>query len=165
MAATKEYLQATIEEQEATLEELKSTNEEIMSSNEELQSLNEEMEASREELQSANEELATVNEELENRNLELTQVNDDLVNLLGSINLPILFLDQNLRIRRFNPMAKEVLHLIPTDVGRPIGDIKTGLVLDDFEGLLRETVDNLKIETREVQDDRGRWYHPADSAL
>ena len=127
LAATKEYLQATIEEQEATLEELKSTNEEIMSSNEELQSLNEEMEAAREELQSANEELATVNEELENRNLELTQVNDDLVNLLGSINLPILFLDQHLRIRRFNAMAKDVLHLIPADVGRPIGDIKTGL--------------------------------------
>ena len=165
MAATKEYLQATIEEQEATLEELKSTNEEIMSSNEELQSLNEEMEASREELQSANEELATINEELENRNLELTQVNDDLVNLLGSVNLPILFLDQNLRIRRFNAMAKDVLHLIPSDVGRPIGDIKTGLEIEDFETLLRETVDNLKVETREVQDDRGRWYQSPDSAL
>jgi two-component system CheB/CheR fusion protein len=158
LAATKEYLQATIEEQEATLEELKSTNEEIMSSNEELQSLNEELEASREELQSANEELATLNEELENRNLELAQTNDDLVNLLGSINLPILFLDQNLRIRRFNPMAKEVLHLIPTDVGRPIGDIKTGLLIEDFETLLRETIDNLQLETREMRDDRGRWY-------
>jgi two-component system, chemotaxis family, CheB/CheR fusion protein len=158
LAATKEYLQATIEEQEATLEELKSTNEEIMSSNEELQSLNEELEASREELQSANEELATVNEELENRNTELTQVNDDLVNLLGTINLPILFLDQDLRIRRFNPMAREVLHLIPSDVGRPIGDIKTGLNIEDLETLLRETVDNLQLESREVQDERGRWY-------
>jgi two-component system CheB/CheR fusion protein len=158
LAATKEYLQATIEEQEATLEELKSTNEEIMSSNEELQSLNEELEASREELQSANEELATVNEELENRNNELTHVNDDLVNLLGTVNLPILFLDQNLRIRRFNPVAKEVLHLIPSDVGRPIGDIKTGLNIEAFETLLRQTVDNLQLETREVQDDRGHWY-------
>lgn len=158
LAATKEYLQATIEEQEGTLEELKSTNEEIMSSNEELQSLNEELDASREELQSANEELATINEELENRNLELTQSNDDMANLLGSINLPILFLDQNLRIRRFNMVAKDVLHLIPTDVGRPIGDIKTGLEMDDFEGLLREAVDNLKVQTLEVQDREGRWY-------
>jgi two-component system CheB/CheR fusion protein len=158
LAATKEYLQATIEEQEATLEELKSTNEEIMSSNEELQSLNEELEASREELQSANEELATVNEELENRNLELTQANDDMVNLLSSVNLPILFLDQNLRIRRFNPVAKEVLHLIPADVGRPIGDIKIGLEIEDFEILLRDAIDNLRIETREVQDNQGRWY-------
>ncbi|MCK9374814.1 MAG: PAS domain-containing protein [Syntrophobacterales bacterium] len=158
LAAAKEYLQATIEEQEATLEELKSTNEEIMSSNEELQSLNEELEASREELQSANEELVTMNEELENRNTELSQLNDDLTNLLGSVNLPILFLDRNLRIRRFNSMAKEVLRLIPTDVGRPLGDIKTGLDLDDLEKLLRESVDNLKIETREVQDTRGHWY-------
>jgi two-component system CheB/CheR fusion protein len=158
LAATKEYLQATIEEQETTLEELKSTNEEIMSSNEELQSLNEELEASREELQSANEELATVNEELENRNLELTQINDDLVNLLGSVTFPILFLDHELRIRRFNTVAKEVLHLIPTDIGRPIGDIKTVLTIDDFEGLLRNSIDNLKIETLEVQDAEGKWY-------
>jgi two-component system CheB/CheR fusion protein len=158
LTATKEYLQATIEEQEATLEELKSTNEEIMSSNEELQSLNEELEASREELQSANEELATVNEELENRNLELIQTNDDLVNLLSSVNLPILFLDQNLRIRRFNTVAKDVLHLIPSDVGRPVGDIKTSLEIEDFEGLLREAIDNLKIQTLEVQDRDGRWY-------
>jgi two-component system CheB/CheR fusion protein len=158
LAATKDYLQVTIEEQEATLEELKSTNEEIMSSNEELQSLNEELEAAKEELQSANEELATVNEELENRNVELTQTNDDLVNLLGSVNLPILFLDQNLRIRRFNAVAKEILHLIPTDVGRPIGDIKIGLEIANFELLLREAIDNLKIQALEVMDRQGRWY-------
>jgi two-component system CheB/CheR fusion protein len=158
LAATKEYLQATIEAQEATLEEFKSTNEEIMSSNEELQSLNEELDASREELQSANEELATINEELENRNLELTQINDDMVNLLGSINLPILFLDHDLRIRRFNPCAKDVLHLIPADVGRPIGDIRIGLEMDDFEGHLREAIDNLKVQSLEVQDREGRWY-------
>jgi two-component system CheB/CheR fusion protein len=158
LAAAKEYLQATIEEQEATLEELKSTNEEIMSSNEELQSVNEELEAAQEELQSANEELATVNEELENRNVELTQTNDDLGNLLSSVNFPILFLDHELRIRRFNAVAKETLHLIPADVGRPIGNIKTGLDIDDFEGMLRDAIDNLKIETREVQDHHGRWY-------
>ncbi|MEJ2672826.1 MAG: chemotaxis protein CheB [Deltaproteobacteria bacterium] len=158
LAATKEYLQATIEEQETTLEELKSTNEEIMSSNEELQSLNEELEASKEELQSANEELATVNEELENRNLELSQTNDDLINLLGSINIPILFLDEHLRIRRFNNLAQELFHLISTDVGRPIEDIQTGLEIDDFEGMLRKSLDNLKSETREVKDKEDNWF-------
>jgi two-component system, chemotaxis family, CheB/CheR fusion protein len=158
LAATKDYLQATIQEQEATLEELKSTNEEILSSNEELQSLNEEMEASREELQAVNEELATVNEELENRNVELSQANDDLNNLLGSVNIPILFLDQHLSIRRFNTVAKEVLHLIPSDVGRSIGDLNLALDINDFEVRLREVIDTLKIETREVQDRQGHWY-------
>ena len=158
LTATKDYLQATIEEQEATLEELKSTNEEIMSSNEELQSLNEELDASREELQSANEELATVNEELENRNTELAQINDDLVNLLTSVDIPILFLDQNLRIRRFNAGAEEVLHLVPTDTGRPIGDIKIGLEIEDLEAMLRESIDKLRIHTGEVQDRQGRWH-------
>src|SRR5439155_14872961 len=93
LAASKESLQAIIEEQEATNEELKSANEEIESSNEELQSTNEELETAKEELQSTNEELTTLNEELSNRNLEMMQMNSDLKNLLASIQLPIVMVD------------------------------------------------------------------------
>src|SRR5262249_256495 len=96
LAASKESLQAIIEEQEATNEELRSANEEIESSNEELQSTNEELETAKEELQSTNEELTTLNEELSNRNLEMMQVNSDLNNLLASIQLPIVMVDNNL---------------------------------------------------------------------
>jgi two-component system CheB/CheR fusion protein len=65
----------------------------------------EEIQSTNEELQSANEELATVNEELENRNAELTASNNDLRNLLASVNLPILMLDQDLKVRQFTPQA------------------------------------------------------------
>ena len=84
-------------------EELRSANEEIQSSNEEMQSTNEELETAKEELQSINEELTTLNEELENRNQELAVVNSDLINLLSSVEIPILMLDGKMRIRRFNP--------------------------------------------------------------
>ena len=83
-----------------------------MSANEELQSINEEMETSKEELQSTNEELATLNEELENRNLELSQANNDLNNLLSAVQIAIVMLGPDLRIRRFNPAAQEMLNLI-----------------------------------------------------
>src|SRR5262245_62742182 len=127
LEATREYLQSIIEEQRTTNEELRSANEEIQSSNEELQSINEELETAKEELQSTNEELTTVNEELQNRNDELTQLNNDLNNLLSSVSIPIIMLGNDLRIRRFTPLAEKVMNLIPTDTGRPITDIKPNL--------------------------------------
>src|SRR5213594_3388260 len=111
LAASKESLQTIIEEQEATNEELKSANEEIESSNEELQSTNEELETAKEELQSTNEELTTLNEELSNRNLETMQMNSDLNNLLSSIQLPIVMVDNNLKIRRATPNARQAFNI------------------------------------------------------
>src|SRR6266487_351601 len=98
LAASKESLQTIIEEQEATNEELKSANEEIESSNEELQSTNEELETSKEELQSTNEELTTLNEELSNRNLEMMELTNELNNLLASIQMPIVMVDNALTV-------------------------------------------------------------------
>ncbi len=103
LLATKEYLQTTVEELEASNEELKSTNEELQSTNEELQSTNEELETAKEELQSTNEELVTVNAELNNKIDELTEVNNDINNLLASTEIGTLFLDRELRIKRFTP--------------------------------------------------------------
>ncbi len=158
LAASREYLQSVIEQQEAANEELQSANEEVQSANEELQSINEELETSKEEIQSTNEELATVNEEAQNRNLELDQINNDLVNLLSSVQTTIVMLGHDLRIRRFTPMAEKMLNLIPTDVGRPISDIKLNLAIPDLEALLVEAIDTVNIKEREVQDRQGRWY-------
>lgn len=112
LIATKEYLQTAIEQYESANEELRAANEMIQTSNEELQSINEELETAKEELQSANEELMTVNEESENRNQELSVINNDIQNLLRYINIPIVLLDLDLRIRRFTPEAEKVLNLI-----------------------------------------------------
>jgi len=140
LIATREYLQAVIEQQEEANGELQSANEEAQSANEELQSLNEELETSKEEIQSSNEELATVNDELQNRNAELSLLNNDLFNLLSSIEMAIVIVGPNLCVRRFTPMAEKILSLLPSDVGRPIGDLKLNLVLPDLERLLGEVI-------------------------
>ena len=158
LAATREYLQSVIERQEAANEELQSSNEEVQSANEELQSVNEELETSKEEVESANEELATVNEELQNRNAELGQSNNDFVNLLASVQLPIVMLGSDLRIRRFTPMAETVLNLIGTDVGRPISDIQLGLGIPDLERILVEVIETVAVREIEVRDKQGHWY-------
>lgn len=60
----------------------------------------------------SNEELITTVEELRTRNLDLQQVNNDVTNLLASINIPILMLANDLRIRSFTPMAQRLFNLI-----------------------------------------------------
>jgi two-component system, chemotaxis family, CheB/CheR fusion protein len=158
LEATREYLQSIIEEQRTTNEELRSANEEIQSSNEELQSINEELETAKEELQSTNEELTTVNEELQNRNDELTKVNNDLNNLLSGVSIPIVMLGNDLRVRRFTPLAERVMNLIGTDVGRPITDIKPNLRLPELKQIISHVIDSLEIHESEVQDNSGKWY-------
>jgi two-component system CheB/CheR fusion protein len=156
--ALREELQTLVEEQEAAQEEFKSANEEILSSNEELQSTNEELETAKEELQSANEELTTLNEELMTRNSELGQLNSDISNLLSGINIPILMLSQELRIRRFTPVAGALLNLIPGDVGRPISDINPNLDIPNFRELVAEVIDTMTVKERHVRSRDGHWY-------
>ncbi|MBD2309004.1 PAS domain-containing protein [Chroococcidiopsis sp. FACHB-1243] len=157
-AATQEYLQAIIQEQEHSNQDLKVANEEILSSNEELQSTNEELETAKEEIQATNEELNTTNEELRSRNSELHQLNNDLTNLLGSINVPILMLTNDLRIRRFTPMAQRLFNFIPTDAGRPFSDIRANLIIPDLETLILEVLETLTLKELEVQTQAGQWY-------
>jgi two-component system CheB/CheR fusion protein len=158
LAASKESLQAIIEEQEATNEELKSANEEIESSNEELQSTNEELETAKEELQSTNEELTTLNEELSNRNLEMMQLTNELKNLLASIQMPIVMVDNQLTVRRATPAARGAFNILPTDIGRPLSELRPNIDVPDLENILREVIETLGTRERKVMDKEGREY-------
>ncbi|HLM73660.1 MAG TPA: PAS domain-containing protein, partial [Polyangiaceae bacterium] len=148
---TKESLQATIEELETSNEELQAANEELLASNEELQSTNEE-------LQSVNEELYTVNSEYQRKISELTQLTNDMDNLLASIEVGTVFLDEQLCIRKFTPLVAEAFSLLPQDIGRPISGFSTNLnhprLMDDLLEVLRT---ERPIE-REVCDRLGKWF-------
>ncbi len=152
------YLRSVIEEHDASNEELKAANEEIVSSNEELQTTNEELETAKEELQATNEELTTVNDELRNRIRVATQLGDDLANLIDSVNIPTVVVGNDLHVRRFSPSARLVSNLMPGDIGRHIGDLKPKINVSDLEPLIREVLDTLVVQEREVTGPEGRWY-------
>lgn len=158
LKSTKEQLQTTVEELEASNEELQSANEELQSSNEELQSTNEELETSKEELQSVNEELMTVNAESQNKIDELSQANDDMHNLLASTDIATIFLDNELRVKRYTPTTAQVIKLIHTDIGRPISDITLTLEYENLENDVREVLKTLIPKEQEVCDKEGKWY-------
>jgi two-component system CheB/CheR fusion protein len=158
LAKSRQHLQSIIDDQETAYEELNAANEEILSGNEELRSTNEELETAKEELQSSNQELTTLNEELHSRNLSLDELTNDLNNVLVGIDIPILILGRDHRVRRFTPQAGRVLNLIPGDVGRPISDIRFPIDVPGLDDMITEAIEHLQVIQREVRDRDGRWY-------
>jgi two-component system, chemotaxis family, CheB/CheR fusion protein len=158
LADAQDALRAAIESEDAIKEEFQSANEEILSANEELQSTNEELETSKEELQSANEELNTLNDELRHKNSELRDLSNDISNLLNSTKIPVVMLDGRFRIRRLTPNADKLLHAVPSDIGRPIGDLRLNIKVPSLEGLIATVMDSLHSSHQDVQDAEGRWH-------
>jgi PAS domain S-box-containing protein len=157
LATVKNRLQVTVEEYETSQEEMRAVNEELQSMNEELRSAAEELETSKEELQSVNEELMTVNQENKNKIEELNQLTGDLQNLLASTDIATLFLDRDLRIKRFTPRITDLFNLLAADRGRPLAHITHKL---GYTGLLedaRQVLETLVVKEREVRSN-GHWY-------
>ncbi len=153
-----DQLRTTIEQYEASAEELKASNEELQAINEELRSTSEELETSTEELQSTNEEMITVNQELKAKIDETTDINDDLQNLIGATDIATVFVDHEMKIKRFTPAARTVFNIIDTDLGRSIFDITHRLEYDSLAADAAATFDTLKTIEREVRSADGRWF-------
>ena len=159
LRAKDEYLQTSNEELATANEELTSSNEEMQSVNEELQSTNEELETSKEEMQSLNEELATVNGELQAKVADLTRVNNDLNNLMAGTGVGTVFVDHHLRIQRYNPPATELINLIPTDIGRPLGHTVSNMLgYDNLVADVRAVLEDLTPREAEVRIRGDAWY-------
>ncbi|MEX0875996.1 MAG: PAS domain-containing protein, partial [Phycisphaerales bacterium] len=158
LRSTREDLQSSLEEMEATNEELKASHEESMSVNEELQSANEELETSKEELQSLNEELTTVNGQLREKLEEVETVNNDINNLLVSTDLGVLFLDSQLRIKKFTPTIVDLYRMMPADLNRPVGDITRKFVDPDLEKNSRSVLSRLSRSEKHITAENGRIY-------
>lgn len=155
---TRESLQTLVEELETSNEELKSANEELQSTNEELQSTNEELETSKEELQSLNEESSTLNSELQSRIDELASTNDDIKNLLDNTGIATVFLDSDLRIRRFTPQSAEIISLEGADIGRPLAHFATELAGVNLPNQAHKVLDDLATRKFEARSKNQRMF-------
>lgn len=151
-------LQGTIDELQTANEELASANEETQSANEELQSTNEELQTAKEETQSLNEELHTVNAELSQKLQVLEEATNDLINLMNNIEVATIFLDQQLRVKRFTPQARHVAHLIDADIGRPLADLTTHLDYPDLLADAADVIETLQASEKQAPAPDGGWY-------
>ena len=153
-----EEVQALREEARASKEELQSANEELQSTNEELQSANEELTTSKEEMQSMNEELQTINAELQSKLDDLALAQSDMHNLLNSTDIAILFLDQDLNVRRYTERALTLISLRESDVGRPLSDLSTSLQYPTLYEDALETLRTLALSEKQIPASDGRWF-------
>src|SRR3984957_15016568 len=158
LEATKTELQSAVRNLEISSEEHMAINEEALSVNEEFQSTNEELLASKEELQSLNEELNALNSQLQ-ETLECQRTTaDDLQNVLYSTKVATIFLDARFNIRFFTPATRALFNVIPSDIGRPLTDLKS-LAADD--ALLDDAQTVFRSQTpfeREIQGQSGYWF-------
>jgi len=154
----REVLQNTLEEMQSSQEELKSTNEELQSTNEELQSTNEELTTSKEEMQSMNEELQTLNAELMSKVEDFSRVDNDMKNLLNSTDIATLFLDRDLKIRRFTNQATQIFKLIKSDIGRPFTDQVSDLQYPELSADANEVLRSLVYIQKQIPTVDGRWF-------
>ena len=158
LQAANEETRTAREEMQTSQEELRSTNEEMQSTNEELQSTNEEITTSKEEMQSLNEELQTVNNELQTKLDELSRTNNDMKNLLNSTDIATLFLDNELKVRRFTTQTTKIIKLIPSDVGRPITDLASELHYPELADDGRRVLRTLVAAEKPIGSKDGRWF-------
>lgn len=153
LAYAREHLHTTVEELETSNEELQATNEEMLASNEELQSTNEE-------LHSTNEELYTVNSEFERKNNELIELHNDIDNLLKSTEIGTVFVDGDLRIRKFTPAISRNFNLLTSDIGRPFDHLTFNVLLDskDLAAKTKIVIETGEPYQREAQDRNSHWH-------
>jgi len=154
----KSFVRVAVEQYEASSEELRASNEELQAMNEEQRSAREELETSREEIQAANEELTTLNSELKSKVEEVSRSNSDLQNLMASTGLATVFLNRELQIKRYTPRAVEVFRLIPTDVGRPLSDLRHGFSDEDLMRDAEQVLDSLRPIEREIRTRDDDWF-------
>jgi two-component system CheB/CheR fusion protein len=150
-------LAAAIDDREQLANDATAAAEEAQSSDEELRSTNEELETAKEELQSSNEELSTLNDELRIRNTELARINDDIENLLGAVEIPILFVGLDLTVHRFNVTAGLLLNLRPEVAGRRLRELKSTLDVPLLEKLVGAVIETATPADVEMQDALGDW--------
>lgn len=158
VSTLEEELRDTRESLHASIQELKSANEEMQSTNEELIASNEELQSTNEELHSVNEELYTVNSEHQRKIAELTELTDDMENLLDSIRVDTIFLDRNLKLRKFTLGIARTFRLIPQDVGRRIDSFNHDLQHDGLVQDIQGVLESESVDEKEVQDTSGSWY-------
>jgi two-component sensor histidine kinase len=81
---------------------------------------------------------------------DLTRAASDLKNFMESTQIAAVFLDNDLRVMNFTPAITDVLHLVETDVGRPIAHIKARIPIEELFDDVRQVLRTSSSSEREL---------------
>jgi PAS domain-containing protein len=82
-----------------------------------------------------------------------------VLELAAGTGIATVFVDHQLRILRFTPTASQLIHLIASDVGRPVGHLVSNLVgYDNLVADVQEVLDTLTPKEAQVRTVAGSWF-------
>ena len=79
-------------------------------------------------------------------------------NLIDNINGGTIVLDRHLNIKLFTREAAQIYRLVASDLGRPLGDIKSNIQNDNLLAEAQAVLDSLTSHEHEVRTVGGEWY-------
>jgi two-component system CheB/CheR fusion protein len=85
-------------------------------------------------------------------------VNNDLTNLLASIEIAVVMVGSDLTIRRFTPQAEKMMGLIAGDIGRPFLNINPTVEVADFQQLVLQVISTYRPAEKEFSDRNGKRF-------
>ena len=144
LAITRDELRIALEGFETANQEQKATNEEALSVTEQYQSTIAELTAFNGKLQEALERQRSTS--------------DDLQNVLYSTDIATLVLDPDLKIRFFTPATRSLFNVIPSDVGRPLADLRSLSADDRLATDAQAVLEGSMPVEREVEVPGGNWF-------
>src|SRR5690606_35228955 len=97
----------------------------------------------------------TINAEYQLKISELNEANADLESLTRAAQIPLIFLDAELRLTRYTPQATQLFRFRESDIGRPIIDFNHGLVYPELFSEISAALEDPSPRQREVRDESG----------
>src|SRR5437879_11610431 len=95
---------------------------------------------------------------LRSRKHDIMHYINELNNMHSSTQMPIVIVDNALTVRRATPAARIVYNILPTDIGRPLSELRPNINVSDLENILREVIETLETRERKVTDKEGCHY-------
>lgn len=90
--------------------------------------------------------------------LKLTNQNDELENYFKNTIIPQLFIDSDLRLRKFTPPAMSQFHLTIKDLGKPIMEIVNNFRFPSLMENINYVIETSEILEKEIQMTDLRWF-------
>ncbi|KMQ76979.1 PAS domain-containing protein [Marinobacter subterrani] len=79
-------------------------------------------------------------------------------NVLNSIEIAVLFLDQNLNVRRYTERAAAIISLRESDIGRPLSDLTSSLRYPELQDDASRTLETLATSEKQITTSDDRWF-------
>src|SRR5262249_28072788 len=87
---------------------------------------------------------------------EVSRANNDLENFMTATDIPMLFLDRNLAIKRYTAPLRQIFAIRAHDQGRPIGDLTHVLAYEELARDAAQVLTDLTPIERTVKTREGQ---------